>query len=447
MANSFLKYMLCIALIGGLLFIQPADAQKKKAKSPAKTAAAKAPKVDPYELAQKADEAFRDYRFDEAKELQERYIKASKTEENSAFWFLSSCDIGQNMLSRVENIAIIDSITVDSAAVISAIRLSPSSGRFETSDALPAELRQIAPPLPGYTNCNGEIVHYVSTIFVSESGDMIIWPTTDDNGEYSKMVVSHRLADGSWETPAPLGEAIDNMVGAVWNSVGYPFLMADGTTLYFAADNEYSSLGGWDIFVTRDNGNGFLEPQNVGMPYNSPYNDFMMAIDEVTGAGWWVTDRNQIPGKLTVYVFVPQELRINYPADTPDLIDRAKITRIAGTGATQEHNERVLAAIRNLDNASITPSPAEFSFALPGGKIVSRMSEFKNPASQTAMRRYLEGRDRLISDQERLASLRASSQANSSKRAEILELERSIPQLREQVKQLANDVVRTETGK
>ena len=445
MANSFLKYMLCIALIGGLLFIQPADAQKKKAKSPAKTAAAKAPKVDPYELEQKADEAFRDYRFDEAKELQERHIKASKTQENSAFWFLTSCDIGQNMLSRVENIAIIDSITVDSAAVINAIRLSPSSGRFERSEALPAELRKIAPPM--FSTAGYFPVNYDPTIYVSESGDMMIWPTTDDNGEYSKMVVSHRLADGSWETPAPLGEAIDNMVGAVWNSVGYPFLMADGTTLYFAADNEYSSLGGWDIFVTRDNGNGFLEPQNVGMPYNSPYNDFMMAIDEVTGAGWWVTDRNQIPGKLTVYVFVPQELRINYPADTPDLIDRAKITRIAGTGATQEHNERVLAAIRNLDNASITPSPAEFSFALPGGKIVSRMSEFKNPASQTAMRRYLEGRDRLISDQERLASLRASSQANSSKRAEILELERSIPQLREQDKQLANDVVRTETGK
>lgn len=437
MANSFLKYMLCIALIGGLLFIQPADAQKKKAKSPAKTAAAKAPKVDPYELAQKADEAFRDYRFDEAKELQERYIKASKTEAPVAFDFITSCETGENMLSRVENIAIIDSITVDSAAVISVIRLSPSSGRFETSDALPAELRQIAPPSFGATN--GYTEYYDPTIFVSESGDMIIWPT---NGF---LVVSHRLADGSWEKPVSIGDTVND--GCDWDSVGYPFLMADGTTLYFAADYDGSSLGGWDIFVTRDNGNGFLEPQNVGMPYNSPYNDFMMAIDEVTGAGWWVTDRNQIPGKLTVYVFVPQELRINYPADTPDLIDRAKITRIAGTGATQEHNERVLAAIRNLDNASIAPSPTEFSFALPGGKIVSCMSEFKNPASPTAMRRYLEGRDRLLSDQERLASLRASSQANSSKRTEILELERSIPQLREQVKQLANDVVRTETGK
>lgn len=441
-----------LALIAVSTATTPAVAQKKKTTTPAKTTVTPKPvvKVDPLEYSRKAEEAFLNYRFSEAKKLQKQYIKASKTEENSAFDFLTSCDIGQNMLSRVENIAIIDSITVDSAAVIGAFRLSPSSGRFERSDALPAELRQIAFPSFGDAYCNGVIdtippQYYDPAIFVSESGDMYIWPAS--GGEYGgqTLVCSHLLADGTWEKPTPLGKAINDMVGADWNSVGYPFLMADGTTLYFAAENEDACLGGWDIFVTRDNGNGFLEPQNIGMPFNSPYNDFMMAIDEVTGAGWWVTDRNHIPGKLTVYVFVPQDLRINYPADTPDLIDRAKITRIAGTGASQDKNEQVLAAIRNLSNAEPDEPSIEFQFALPGGRIVSRMADFSNRATESVMRRYLDARDNLLSKEDHLASLRSSADANTTHRNEILQLEKSIPLLRKEVQKLANEVVRSET--
>ena len=49
--------------------------------------------------------------------------------------------------------------------------------------------------------------------------------------------------------------------------------MADGVTIYYASDGE--GLGGYDIFVTRYNTNTdtYLVPENVGMPFNSPYND------------------------------------------------------------------------------------------------------------------------------------------------------------------------------
>ena len=95
--------------------------------------------------------------------------------------------------------------------------------------------------------------------------------------------------------------------------------MPDGVTLYFANNGE-NSLGGYDIFMTRrSDGDGegkeYFQPQNVGMPYNSPFNDFMMAIDEASGLGWWATDRNQIPGKVTVYVFIPSQMRVNVEPD------------------------------------------------------------------------------------------------------------------------------------
>lgn len=415
-------------------------AQKKKAKAPAKTSA---PKANPAELTQKADEAYKAYRFDEAIELMNQKSKIAPSEGSDDDQFIRRCEIGRNMLSRVENIAIIDSITVDSADIIAitdAIRLSYPSGNIDPVSSLPHELRKLAPPVWPSAAFDGG---YVPTIFITEAFDKIIWSTpVDDCG---KLVTSHMLADGSWEKPVSLGESIDNMVGAVWDNIGFPFLMPDGTTLYFAADND-DSLGGWDIFVTRDNGNGFLEPQNIGMPYNSPYNDFLMAIDEVTGAGWWVTDRNQIPGKLTVYVFVPQELRINHPADTPDLIDRAKITRIAGTGATQEHNERVRNAILALGTPSERTQPVgEFELSLPGGRVFVNPVEFQSPQAAQEMEHYCAAEGKMNSDLARLAELRRSPQANTTNRAEILRLEQSIDVQRRILKEIANKVVMFET--
>ena len=71
--------------------------------------------------------------------------------------------------------------------------------------------------------------------------------------------------------------------------------MSDGITLYYASDGE-GSLGGYDIFVTRydsENGN-YLRPDNIGMPFNSPANDYMYAIDEFNNIGWFASDRYQL---------------------------------------------------------------------------------------------------------------------------------------------------------
>lgn len=90
-------------------------------------------------------------------------------------------------------------------------------------------------------------------------------------------------------------------------------MMADGMTLYFAAKGE-ESLGGYDIFVTRYNKSTgeFVRAENVGMPFNSPANDYLMAIDETCNIGWFVTDRNQTADNVCIYRFIPNETREVY---------------------------------------------------------------------------------------------------------------------------------------
>lgn len=407
----------------------PKKSKAKTAKTPAKPSAE--------DLRNRIEKAYKAYDFENAISLQEQYIDLYPPEGSGFFDELESFRLGQNMLQRVENIAIIDSFTVDKDRFFEAYRLSAPSGQIV--EALPAELAsQTAPVTYGDS--------FTSPIFMNEAGDMAIWSSPDKEG-YNGLMQSSFLADGTWDTPKPLPTADDKgWVSAVWEAVGFPFLMPDGTTLYFAADYDGLTLGGFDIFVTRNNGDGFLEPQNIGMPYNSPYDDYMLAIDEQTGAGWWATDRNQIPGKVTIYVFIPKELRINYPADAPDLISRAKIETIAGTGAPSENRQAVLKAIADVDSSIQQQSERDFQFAMPGGKVYEKFSDFRSPRAVDAMKLYLDTQFDLTMAEDELAEMRLAFNSGNADREKIISAEKRVDSLRRLLRLRANDVVKAETG-
>ena len=247
------------------------------------------------------------------------------------------------------------------------------------------------------------------------------------------------------ETMAWLALGIDNAFInlAMGGDSNYPFLMSDGMTLYYASDGE-GSLGGLDIFISRRDGTSFLQPTNLGFPYNSPANDYLLAIDEVTGAGWWATDRNAIPGKVTVYVFVPQELRINYPVDDPELADRARVTSIAATQQKDKDYSAIRNAIASIDTRPQKPRTS-FNFGLPGGRVAHTFADFHNPESQALMNRYLTGCRELADTKARLARMRASyGKGDTSLSADILDTEHEITDIRARLADIANQIAKAE---
>ena len=118
-------------------------------------------------------------------------------------------------------------------------------------------------------------------------------------------------------------------------SVNFPYLMPDGSTLYFAQKGP-KSIGGYDLFVTRyDAESGsYLRAENIGMPFSSEANDYLYAIDETNQLGYFVTDRRQPEGKVCIYVFVPNETRRVYdPVAYSDNMIRS-LARIDSISAT-----------------------------------------------------------------------------------------------------------------
>ena len=62
------------------------------------------------------------------------------------------------------------------------------------------------------------------------------------------------------------------------------------------------------------------EPENVGFPFNSPANDYMMVIDDLHNRGWFATDRNQPAGKVVIYEFLSTDDKVFVHTDDSVLL-------------------------------------------------------------------------------------------------------------------------------
>lgn len=312
----------------------------------------------------------------------------------------------ERMLSHVERILVIDSLNVDRHEFFRHYRLAPSSGRIISGE-------EVAFALGGTKEPEG-FVGGPYTGFTNEFNDYMIWAQEDTTG-YLRLAESVRLIDGTWSTPeftSPLlnsGEEIeeDEETDAITSNAAFPFMLDDGQTLYFASDNA-NSLGGYDIFIaTKDPSDGeFLIPGNIGMPFNSVYDDYMMAMDLQTGIGWWTTDRNQIPDQVTIYIYAIADERVNVDPEDEELMAYATLSgweTLLDEEQLQER-DRLKAELGKIQSAD-TRKP-EFMLPMPGGTTYKHITDFANPKAAAQMQLYLAGKASYDKKEESLKGLR-----------------------------------------
>lgn len=408
--------------------------ERSRAKSYLETAAAKGSN-EAYE--QLAANALHDYDTDSADDylddLNTRLAKAKKKTQPSKFAKeLQRRSIAiKNMLDRVEKIVIVDSIDVDANSFFKAYKLSAEAGRVCDISDLPAKV-------------NGSDQ---STAFVPAGGREMFW-SARDSAKVLTLMHAGVLDDGTVEAPSRLSENIAPGVDAA-----FPFMMADGQTLYYAAKGD-GSIGGYDIFMTRRDDDGtYLDGSNLGMPYNSPYNDYLLAIDETTGLGWWATDRSAAPGHVTIFVFIPNETRVNYDPDTENLGDLALVRSISATQPDGFDKAAALSPLNNLTEGSAsTAGDREFTLSMGNGKVYTRLADFRNDNARREMQTLIKEQAALDNDLARLASLRRQyKQAGPSKATQsqlatqIKTLESSTAEARRRLTSRRNTVIRLET--
>ena len=367
------------------------------------------------------------YRFDEAVENYETHIdwlneKNRDTEEAEAE--LSELLKKVRMFKSVEKVAVIDSFLINKAQFLEAYKISSTSGKLQWNDAK-----------------NG-------TIYENEMGNKRIISEMKDS--LMQLYTQERLLDGWGEK-----NAIESLNEDC--NVNFPFLMGDGTTLYYASDGE-GTLGGYDIFVTRydSEDNTYLRPSNIGMPFNSAANDYMYAIDEFNNLGWFVTDREQPADMVCVYVFIPNESKqtYNYEATDPNVIKEAATLR--SIQATWTDEDQVRAGRQRLANLKYAKEEdakkADFHFIVDDSATYTSWSDFRSKEAQNAYRQLLQKEKDLNQLQTSLEKKReeyASENGVGKKKLEpsILDLEKRIPQLIEETEKLTYEVRRLEIEK
>ncbi len=335
-----------------------------------------------------ADLCMAQYRFDEAIEYYESYVEAlSKAKREVPDSINSAIDRARRaelMLQYVEQTQIIDSLIVDADSFFEYFKMTPESGRIGNSSSL-------------------EIAIPDSTIaYIPQRGDYIYFglPTTESGYDLYSQAKS---SDGEWSNPKPLSSGVNTP-----RDEAYPFFMNDGVTLYFASNGD-SSIGGYDIFITRMNleNNTFLKPENVGMPFNSIYNDYMMAIDEMLNVGWFVSDREQIPGKVTIYLFIPNESKRTYNTGEvkTDIKSLALIRSIRDSWRENANYSDLLQQIADIKEETVVARP-DFVFAVCNGVHYTKLDQFVNAEARNLYIKATEMRKIIAQLESQLSEMR-----------------------------------------
>ena len=210
-------------------------------------------------------------------------------------------------------------------------------------------------------------------------------------------------------------------------------------------------MGGYDIFVTRYNTNtdSYLMPENVGMPFNSPYNDYMYVIDEFNDLGWFASARYQPEGKVCIYVFIPNSSKqvYNYEGMDPDkMISLAQLHSIKDTWTDTDAVEAAQERLRTAANAKPrTTKKHDFQFIIDDHSTYYQLDDFRSPQAKASYGKYNQLEQNYKQLQEKLEDMRSEySRANKQEKdkmsAAILDLEQRVRQLSTEMEQTAIQV-------
>ena len=186
-------------------------------------------------------------------------------------------------------------------------------------------------------------------------GETTIYYSAPDKGGSRSIFVTEDL-DSCWRAPQLLGESLVSTGSDI-----FPMLSPNGQTLYFASDGLYG-MGGFDLYASTwdENAGCWGDPVNLGFPYNSPADDFLLMHTEDEQYTLFASNRDCSPDSVYIYVLEYQDAPVRKavhrhedlvrlealrPVDDPSRLDNGSAMSVA----TDNTNTRLYK--RKMDEA------------------------------------------------------------------------------------------------
>lgn len=342
------------------------------------------------------------YDFDGAIEALENYKTACGPQSS---WIprtdsiIAECQIGQKALRKTLDVVIIDSMIVKREVFWSHYMLGAESGRMLADGR-----------------------------YENQGADYKLWADVDAEGVYH-LYEQHRYGD-NWEEAQIIAS-----IEAEGAQLCYPFMRSDGETLYFGSDRT-PGMGGFDIYKTHYNADSesYYQPERLGMPFNSPFDDYMLAIDETHQVGWWATNRSTTSDEVCIYLFQVDE-EPSY-VEEPS-VARARIDCISDSWKDAEGYKELVAQIFSAPQTEVEVET--LVVPISDDRVYHSVAEFRNPKARDAYQLSLKFEEDLQELQSNLEQMRSEfHSANASRREKlrpaILQAEKREEMLRLQLK-------------
>ena len=341
------------------------------------------------------------------KDISQAKKKKTKIDTAELESLLERCNRGIQMLRGTDRVVIIDSVVIDKHHFLEAYKYNDDLGIITQSK-------------------DGKL-----TMFETQRGSRIYKPELTGS---TLQLTSYYMESGKPTNKKSItGLDVDG-------DLNYPFLMTDGTTFYFAARSS-EGLGNYDLYVTRYDydEDKFYKAENLGFPYNSYANDYMMVIDEENKIGWFASDRYQPDNKVCIYTFIPNTSRhpYDYENDELDVITAAASLRsLKSTWNKSNEQARIEARqrLKLMANQIEGWAPYDFTLVINDNFTYHYYKDFRSAEAKKQCRDWMQKVSNLNKANQQLETLRnqyAASNAGKKKtmQQQILNLENQIEKL------------------
>ena len=363
-------------------------------------------------------------KFSKADANAKKLITAAKRKKQSTAEYdkvVARCRKGENGLRGVDRVIIVDSVVVDKKDFLKAYLIAADMGSLTLSE-------------------KGDIVQYQTQL-----NGMVLYPVHATDSTDLQIMRYYLENDRLTE-----GEAIEGL--GIEGDINYPFLMPDGQTFYFAARCD-EGYGNYDLYATRYDSDSkqFYQAENMGFPYNSYANDYMLVIDEAANLGWFASDRYQPHGKVCIYTFIPNESRqtIDYEStDLSELQNLASLQSISAIPLTDEQKQAKAQAKKRLSTVnsqlSTVNSHKDFEFVLNDQRICYTLDDFKTPEAKQLCSEWVQKTKNYTALNNQLQEMRETAPTN---RQPILNLEARIKELQSEMHHIEKEIRKAELVK